>query len=89
MTTVQVEGDTALPNGERLLFGIASDLSVKIGDSCELSVGETVTKITVTSVAMRNIDMVQKGLIGLLVRVQSSASISLVGCTLSFADPET
>jgi len=52
--------------------------------TCEVSDGDTVARIEVVSVGVANIDMVEKGVVTLLVRLQPNRFLSLVGRCLEF-----
>lgn len=77
-----------MPKGLHLISGVCKGFYAGEGAVCEARIAGEIVKVEVTSVAMSNMDMIEHGIIGLVITAVPYAALPLVGYTLKFPEPE-
>ena len=74
--------------GVRALYGVGSENSLKVGDSCEAELDDNVIQITVKEIGMRKMELVEAGIDAIAVEVRPKGAPPLKDCVLHFLPAE-
>ena len=87
MRSLSVISDIPMPTGKRFLVGSGANNTISRNDVCTFCDRAHQVTVQVLEVGMRTIERAEKGIDGVLVRVDPEDTSSLVGRVLEFRSP--